>query len=110
MIARVPSEIAMIDFIFLMHDDSAPPTSDSGDDGWGPYIQKLKTMKRFVGGSAMGGGICVNQAGTNLDVSSHIVGFITVQAESLQDARELLSGNPVFEAGGMVEIRELPRS
>jgi hypothetical protein len=38
------------------------------------------------------------------------VGFIKVQAESLDHARELLKGNPVFEAGGTVEIRELPRT
>ncbi len=100
----------MTDFIFLMHNDSAPPASDSGDDAWGPYIQKLKALRRFDGGSAIGGGVCVSQAGTTAEVSAHIVGFITVKAESLQEARELLIGNPVFEAGGTVEIRELPRT
>ena len=100
----------MADFIFLMHNDYAPPESDSGDDAWGPYIQKLKGLGRFDGGSAIGGGLCVNQAGTKVEVSAHIVGFITVRAESLQEAREMLIGNPVFEAGGTVEIRELPRT
>ncbi len=38
-----------------------------------------------------------------------IGGYITVQAESLEDAMTLLVGNPVFEAGGTVEIRDLPR-
>jgi hypothetical protein len=33
-----------------------------------------------------------------------------VQADSIDDARRFLEGNPVFEAGGTVEIRELPRS
>jgi hypothetical protein len=32
-----------------------------------------------------------------------------MSAASLDEARKLLSGNPVFEAGGTVEIRELPR-
>lgn len=100
----------MADFIFLMHDDSSPQASDSGDDAWGPYIQKLKAMGRFDGGSAIGGGVSVNQAGTRIDITAHIVGFITVHAESLQEARELLIGNPVLEAGGTVEIRELPRT
>ena len=100
----------MIDFIFLMHNDSAPAAGESGDDGWGAYIQKLKAMGRFDGGSSIGGGVCVNQAGTRVEVSAHIVGFITVKAESLQEARELLIGNPVYEAGGTVEIRELPRT
>jgi hypothetical protein len=33
-----------------------------------------------------------------------------VQAENLERARELVQGNPVFEAGGTVEIRELPKT
>jgi len=31
-----------------------------------------------------------------------------VNAASLDQAKSLLIGNPVFEAGGTVEIRELP--
>jgi hypothetical protein len=102
-------EQAMIDFILLMHNDSARPANDSDDDPWGPYIERLKGLGRFRGGSAVGGGVCVNKAGTRVEVSAHIGGFITVQAESLEQVRELLDGNPVFEAGGTVEIRELPR-
>lgn len=30
-------------------------------------------------------------------------------ARDLEHAREYLDGNPVYEAGGTVEIRELPR-
>jgi len=100
----------MIDFIFLMHNDSARQASDSDNDAWGPYIQRLKASGCFEGGSAVGGGVCVNKAGTKVEVSAHIVGFITVQAESLDQARDFLNGNPVFEAGGTVEIRELPRT
>ena len=33
-----------------------------------------------------------------------------VECNYYQDARAFLKGNPVFEAGGTVEIRELPRS
>ena len=39
----------------------------------------------------------------------HLSGYIRVQAETLEAAKKLLEGNPVFEAGGTVEIRELPR-
>lgn len=38
-----------------------------------------------------------------------MAGYLKVQAESLEEARAFLAGNPVFEAGGTVEIRELPR-
>jgi hypothetical protein len=33
-----------------------------------------------------------------------------VNANDLEQAKSLLVGNPVFEAGGTVEIRELPRT
>jgi len=33
-----------------------------------------------------------------------------VTADSLEAAKSLLLGNPVFEAGGTIEIRELPRT
>ena len=39
-----------------------------------------------------------------------LTGYIRIRAESLEAARHYLSGNPTFEAGGTVEIRELPRS
>ena len=100
----------MIDFMFLMHNDSAGRARDSEDDAWGSYIRKLKAAGCFEGGSAVGGGVCVNKGDIKVEVSAHIVGFITVHAESLDHARQLLDGNPVFEAGGTVEIRELPRT
>jgi hypothetical protein len=43
-------------------------------------------------------------------MSSHLSGFIRVAAADLAAARGLVAGNPVFEAGGTVEIRELPRT
>jgi hypothetical protein len=35
---------------------------------------------------------------------------ISVQAVNIDDAWTFLEGNPVFEAGGAIEIRALPRS
>lgn len=37
-------------------------------------------------------------------------GFIRVRATNLEEVKALLTGNPVYEAGGTVEIRELPRT
>ena len=42
------------------------------------------------------------------DITSHLTGFIRIEAGSLAAAALLLAGNPVYEAGGTVEIRELP--
>lgn len=100
----------MIDYLFLMHDDVSQRSIEPGDDAWGPYLAKLRTLGQFEGGSSMGGGVCLNKAGTQVELSRHLVGFIRVSAESLERARELVIGNPVFEAGGTVEIRELPRT
>jgi hypothetical protein len=39
-----------------------------------------------------------------------LTGFIRVRAKSLEQAKALVAGNPLYEAGGTVEIRELPRT
>ena len=95
----------MPDFIFLHHDDA------SGDGGLDcdPYLSRLREAGVFQGGSAIGEGECVKKAGEAPEPTAHISGYVRVTAESLAEARKLLTGNPVFDAGGTVEIRELPR-
>jgi len=44
------------------------------------------------------------------DISSQIVGYVKVEARDMEQARELVRGNPVYEDGGAVEIRGLPVS
>ena len=99
----------MSDYILLMHND-ATQASDPNDDPWGPYLEKLKASGCFDGGSAVGGGVCMNKSGHEVPLADHLVGFIVLSAGSLERARELVVGNPIYEAGGTVEIRELPRS
>jgi len=43
-------------------------------------------------------------------ISAQLAGFIRIEATDLAEARTLLAGNPTYEAGGTVEIRELPRA
>ena len=93
----------MPDYIFLMHDDSV-----ADDNAWAPYLQRLQQGGFFQGGSAIGQGVCLRKSGTPAPVTAHLAGFIRVSAGSLDQAKSLLVGNPVFEAGGTVEIRELP--
>ena len=95
----------MSDYIFLMHDDAT-----SEDDAWGPYLDGLKRRGCFQGGSAIGDGVRARKDGLPTDVTAHLTGFIRVGADNLDQARSLLAGNPHFEAGGTVEIRELPRT
>ena len=95
----------MADFIFLHHDDGADANVD-----WEPYLSRLRETGVFQGGSAIGDGACFRKGGRAPEPTAHIGGYIRVQADSLQSAQALLRGNPVFESGGTVEIRELPRN
>ena len=62
---------------------------------------------RFDGGSSIGNGVALRKGGEPPAVSGALIGSIVAEAENLQAARALLGGNPTFEAGGTVEIREL---
>jgi hypothetical protein len=97
----------MKDFLLLMHDDAVSVVSAKS---WPGYFEALRRQGAFEGGSAIGGGECVRKDGVAGAVSSHLSGFIRVAAADLAAARGLVAGNPVFEAGGTVEIRELPRT
>jgi hypothetical protein len=97
--------IDMAEYIFLMHDDAL------GDEkAWDSYVQRLKQSGCFQGGSAIGDGVCARKDGAVPSVTAHLTGYIRVSADSLDHAKSMLAGNPLFEAGGTVEIRELPRS
>jgi len=97
----------MPDYLLLMHDDG--PASAGDADSWSTYLSTLRASGCFEGGSAIGAGICMRKSGVAPEVSGHLTGYIRIQAEDLEHAKSLVGGNPVFEAGGTVEIRELPR-
>lgn len=99
-------DVVMRDFIMLMHDDA--PARPSPEQ-WTAYFAFLRSRNAFEGGSAIGPGETFRKQGVPAAPSSHLGGYIRVRAGTLGAARELLSGNPVFESGGTVEIRELPR-
>lgn len=100
----------MREYMLLMHDDSREDSSGERDAVWGRYLEGLSKSGRFLGGSAIGQGESFALSGTPKAVTSHIRGYLVVRAESIEVARRFLAGNPVYEAGGTVEIRELPRS
>jgi hypothetical protein len=96
----------MAEYLFLMHDDATADEAASWDD----YIGTLKRTGAFDGGSEIGDGICVRKNGAAPPVTQHLVGYIRVTAPDIAHARSLLTGNPHLDAGGTVEIRELPRT
>ncbi len=94
----------MARFLLLMHQDSIAE-EDPAD--WEPYLSKLRESKQFEGGSSIGGGSGYRRDGVPATTTDHLVGYLIVRAAGAEAARSFLDGNPVYEAGGTVEIREL---
>ncbi len=95
----------MRDYMLLMDDDlSGAPTTES----WASYFAKLRESGAFQGGSSIGPGEVLRKAAGALGLTHHLTGYIRIRAENLNAARALVEGNPMYECGGSVEIRELP--
>ncbi len=97
----------MAEFILLMHDDIETPEDDAR---WRPYLESLAAEGVLRGGSAIGAGTTLRRTGEPLRTTDHIVGYVKIEADDLGHARTFVAGNPVYEAGGTIEIRALPRS
>jgi hypothetical protein len=95
--------VAMKDFLLLMHGGTNTESS-----AWGPYLAGLRASGVFQGGSSIGDGVCVTRGSNAPEITRHLSGYIKIRANDLAHATSMLAGNPVYEAGGVVEIRELP--
>ncbi|MDT0509941.1 YciI family protein [Novosphingobium sp. MMS21-SN21R] len=96
----------MADFILLMHGDA---TAAEDESAWDAYFARLHASDAFEGGSSIGGGQRFRKGGQGASDLSPLTGFIRLQVADLAEAETFLAGNPLYEAGGTVEIRELPR-
>ncbi len=97
----------MAEFMLFMH--RANDLNESHLD-WQPYLNLLTGKGALRGGSAIGTGVCVRQSGPVPDITQQIVGYVKIEVRDLDHARQLVYGNPIYEAGGTVEIRELPET
>lgn len=97
----------MAEFILLMHGDYDRPADG---ENWQPYLEMLGSVGALRGGSAIGRGLCMRRSGSVPSLSDHLVGYVKIEARDLDHARQLVAGNPVYEAGGTVEVRELPET
>ncbi|MDA0976957.1 MAG: hypothetical protein O3B72_00215 [Proteobacteria bacterium] len=87
----------MANFVMLMNE-----SDDSGD--WDTYIEKLLATGKFRGGSSLGQGVCVQRG--QADTRCQVTGMIRLEADSLDEVKALLEGNPAFEAGYSVQLLE----
>jgi hypothetical protein len=96
------------EYIIFMHADAS--LSENADEQWAQYLAKLRALGAFDGGSAIGGGVAMSKLAKTTLITDHITGYIRVRAPNLDAACALVAGNPVYEAGGTIEVRELPRN
>ena len=99
----------MNDYILFMHSDANDTAAADDAEKWAEYVTILRKSGQFDGGSSIGPGECVRKNELNRPASTDLTGFVRVRAASFEDAKRFLVGNPVYEAGGTVEVRELPR-
>ena len=95
----------MTEYLLLMHGDAI---AEGCNDMWREYFARLHMLDAFLGGSAIGAGEAYRKEGVPGAMAAHITGFIRIRAQDMAEARAMLIGNPVYECGGTVEIRQLP--
>jgi hypothetical protein len=95
------------EYIFFMRTDDLDSPSQP-DTAWAAYFATLRAAGAFDGGSAIGDGVCMSKGARPVAITRHIAGYIRIRAANLAAAQALVVGNPVYEAGGAVEIRGLP--
>lgn len=95
----------MTEFLLFMHNDTiGTPTSSM----WDVYLTTLQARGAFLGGSGIGAGETIRRDADAAPVAEQLAGFIRLRAADIDEARTLIKGNPVYECGGTVELRELP--
>ncbi len=77
-------------------------SASSGD--WDVYVDTLVNSGCFRGGSSLGNGVSVSK--NEGDAECQVTGFMRFSAASIDEVRKLVAGNPLFEAGGRIELLE----
>jgi hypothetical protein len=98
----------MKDFILFMYNDASDDAIAGDGSRWGEYFSSLRASGHFDGGSSIGAGLRMRKSHPDRAAETQLDGFIRVRAQDITAARRFLVGNPVYEGGGTVEIRELP--
>lgn len=99
----------MNEYLLLMHGDSRDHQLAGSGEQWERYLGVLRASGRFDGGSSVGAGALYRKGQEPMAALGGVSGFLRIRAASLDEASGFLAGNPVFEAGGTVELRELPK-
>lgn len=77
---------------------------------WESYFQMLRDGNHMVGGSALGRGISLKDSTYSEALTPTTTGYIVIHADTLDQAKELMSRSPVHKSGGTVELFPLIES
>ena len=100
----------MNEYILFMYDDVLDRQGADDENLWAQYLAMLRASGQFDGGSAIGDGTLFKKNCASKSATRAVTGYLKIRAQNLLAAQRFLIGNPTFEAGGTVELRELPRN
>ena len=84
---------------FIMLNHRTPST-----ENWDAYFQMLRDDGHMIGGSALDHGVSLNQGAVAPAQSATLTGYIVIQAENLEAAKDIAAQSPIHKAGGTVEL------
>lgn len=87
----------MQDYIMINH-------AVDGATGIDTYIEDLIAGGNMRGGSALGPGLAAHDGAFTAAEASTIVGYISIRAENIEAAKQIVLKNPIHIAGGVVEL------
>ncbi|MEZ4364410.1 MAG: hypothetical protein R3B48_29815 [Kofleriaceae bacterium] len=91
----------MPEFLLIMKRGGAA----TRDEDWATYLKELRGSPLFRGGSSLGNGVAI--ADKREGGACSVTGFMRFAAASRDEVRALVRGNPLYEAGGELELLEL---
>ncbi len=80
------------------------------DEMWDVFFKMLGEGNHLIGGSALDHGIAAQAGAFSEALSKTITGYIVIQAESMERAKEIALACPVHQTGGTVELFTLIES
>jgi len=83
--------------------ESTPEEMEAGMKAWMDWAQKCGDNLVDMG-SPLGNGITVRPGGNNLTSESEIIGYSILQADSMDEALDLLKGHPHLDWNASCEI------
>ena len=83
--------------------ESSPEEMEEGMKAWMAWAQKCGD-KLVDFGTPLGNGVTLGPGGSSVNSESKIIGYSILQAESLEEARELLRDHPHLDWNAACEI------